>query len=323
MAHELQLSLDGTASMAYVGAMPWHGLGQKLTENATIEDWRREAKLDWHLHRSTVQFMNGEMHDFPEHHVLYRSDSNAPLAVVSDRYKVVQPGEVLEFFRDLVAHSGFTLETAGSLKGGRRIWALARTGFDAEVVDNDPVKNYLLLATSCDGSLATTAQFTSVRVVCNNTLHLSLHGAQAALASASVIKVRHNTEFDPTVVQDQLGLIGEKVFGSFIDRMKNLSRKPVSAAQADAVLQSLMSSIATPDVTKSRGYKTVMGLFNGAGKGAGLDGVRGTAWGLLNAVTEYHDFHIRARGQDNRLNSAWFGIGANAKEKALKALEAL
>ena len=99
----------------------------------------------------------------------------------------VQPAEVLEFYRDLVSAGGFELETAGVLKGGKKLWALAKTGQETVLRGNDTVKAYLLLATSCDGTLCTTAQFTSVRVVCNNTLTLA-HGSKAS----QLLRVRHS-----------------------------------------------------------------------------------------------------------------------------------
>src|SRR5471032_1733679 len=118
---------------------------------------------------------------FPENKVLFRSDTNAPLSVVSHRYHVVQPSEILEFYRDLTEVSGYELETAGVLKGGRKIWALARTGQSSTIKGNDAMNAYVLLATACDGSLATTAQFTSIRVVCNNTLAVALDAGNGAV----------------------------------------------------------------------------------------------------------------------------------------------
>ena len=74
---------------------------------------------------------------------------------------------------------------------------------------------------------------------------------------------------------------------------------------------------ATPDdiakVVNSRGFQAIDALFNGQGKGANLDGVAGTAWGWLNAVTEYTDHHIRATSDENRTHSAWFGQGETLK----------
>ena len=188
-------------TMAYAGAAPWHGLGNQLTQKQPIEVWQREAGMDWQIQESPVHFKSetaghlGSIHSFPEQKVLFRSDTKAPLSVVSNRYHTVQPREVLEFYRDLTEVSGYELETAGVLKGGRKFWALARTGQGAAIKGNDQVNGYLLLATSCDGTLATTATPTTVRVVCNNTLTIALDGTSRA------IKVPHNTRFDSSAVK--------------------------------------------------------------------------------------------------------------------------
>ena len=125
MAHEI-------TSMAFTGATPWHGLGNHLTEQQPIQIWLKEAGMDWTIEQSDVLFNadNSALHIRPyaDSKVLFRSDSLAPLSVVSNRYKVVQPHEVLNFYKDLVSAGGFELETAGVLKGGRKLWALAKTG---------------------------------------------------------------------------------------------------------------------------------------------------------------------------------------------------
>ena len=165
-------------SMAYTGQTPWHGLGNVLPPLQSLDVWLQAAGMDWTIEQSDVLYQgspdNPILHIYPDSKVLYRSDTLAPLSVVSQRYNVVQPHEVLHFYQDLVEAGGFELETAGSLKGGRKLWALAKTGQDLMLKGGDLVKSYLLLATSCDGTLCTTAQFTSVRVVCNNTLQVAV-----------------------------------------------------------------------------------------------------------------------------------------------------
>lgn len=148
------------SSMAYVGKTPWHGLGNALPSGQSIEVWADKAGMNWQIRETPVRFavplVDEElMLSFEEQKVLYRSDSHLPLSVVSGRYKVVQPMEVLEFYRDLTEQFGFELETAGVLKQGRKFWALARTGQSSVLAGNDVVNGYVLLATSCDGSLAT------------------------------------------------------------------------------------------------------------------------------------------------------------------------
>lgn len=148
--------------MAYVGQTPWHGLGNNLPNKQPIEMWQRETGMDWQILESPVHFKSetavhlGAICSLPELKVLFR-DTKAPLSVVSQLYHTVQPREVLEFYRDLTEVFGYKLETAGVLKGDRKFWALARTGQGAALKGNDQVNGYLLLATSCDGTLATTA----------------------------------------------------------------------------------------------------------------------------------------------------------------------
>ena len=309
--------------MAYVGATPWHGLGSRLSPKQPIEIWQREAGMDWKIQDSPVHFKSdsigalGSIHIFPDQKVLYRSDTKAPLSVVSQRYQVVQPREVLEFYRDLTEVSGFELETAGVLKGGRKFWALARTGQGTTLRGNDQVNGYLLLATSCDGTLATTATPTTVRVVCNNTLTIALDG------SAKAIKVPHSTRFDPQAVKKQLG-IAVSQWDNFMHRMRMLSERKVQWHEAMGFFMNVLCD-ANPNMPlpavlpNERALRKVQCLYEGQGRGSTLESAQGTAWGLLNAVTEYVDHERRARSIEYRMDSAWFGQGAQIKQRALKA----
>jgi phage/plasmid-like protein (TIGR03299 family) len=251
---------------------------------------------------------------FPENKVLFRSDTNAPLSVVSQRYQVVQPSAILEFYRDLTEVSGFELETAGVLKGGRKIWALAKTGQSMALKGNDVTNGYILLATACDGTLATTAQFTSIRVVCNNTLAVAL-----ANGNRGVVKVPHNTSFDAQAVKKQLG-ISVSAWDEFMYGLKNLSERKVKPAEAQNYVWRVFNDGGNKSSTSSsneRAMAKVMALFEGGGQGADLSSAKGTAFGLLNSITEFVDHERRALNPDNRLDSAWFGQGAAIKQKAL------
>jgi phage/plasmid-like protein (TIGR03299 family) len=182
------------------------------------------------------------------------------------------------------------------------------------VVDGDNVNTYLLLVTSCDGGLATTAQFTSVRVVCNNTLQMSLN-----TSCGTRVSVRHNTEFNPNSFKAELGLNAVEVYTDFMDRMKGFANTSLSGARAEEIIEAMFAKKGvTVPIRATKGFKTVLQLFNGVGKGSQIDGVAGTAWGLVNAVTEYSDFHIRAKNQEYRLDSAWFGAGHALKENILE-----
>jgi phage/plasmid-like protein (TIGR03299 family) len=316
MAHQVE-------QMAYVGNAPWHGIGSALSPKQPLELWQREAGMNWQIQESPIHFMAdavghlGSIHSFPEQKVLYRSDTKAPLSVVSNRYQVVQPREVLEFYRDLTEVSGYELETAGILKGGRKFWALAKTGQETALKGNDQVHGYLLLATSCDGTLATTATPTTVRVVCNNTLTISLNGATRA------IKVPHNTRFDSQAVKKQLG-IAVSQWDEFMYRMRVLAERKVQWPEAMSFFMDVLCDTRAHDpmpnvLPNKRAMEKVQSLYEGKGRGSEMESARGTAWGLLNAVTEYVDHARRARTPEYRMDSAWFGQGAAIKQKALNA----
>ncbi|WHR57424.1 DUF932 domain-containing protein [Acinetobacter haemolyticus] len=339
-------------TMAFTGQTPWHGLGNQLTPNQPIEVWAQQAGMDWRIESSDVSYMAKNQRGqniilpFEEQRVLYRSDTHAPLSVVSQRFQEVQPKDILEFYRDLTEQSGFELETAGVLKGGKKFWALAKTGQTSALKGKDVSNGYILLATACDGTLATTAQFTSIRVVCNNTLAIALKAQNAGSNNTGVVKVPHSTRFDADKVKQQLG-VSVRAWDEHMYEMKQLSQRKVTqqeaAAYFDAVFNNTNLSIAEqdesiiqfyrnaamPNQTNSskadnktepngRAMSKVMTMFNGHGRGAELSSAKDTAYGLLCAITEFTDHERRAMSTDHRLDSAWFGAGAAIKQRGLE-----
>jgi phage/plasmid-like protein (TIGR03299 family) len=313
----MESNMHLVTTMAYAGERPWHGLGNRLMANQSVDVWKENAGMDWTIQESEVRYITGQngigtINAFPEQKVLYRSDTKAPLSVVSKRFQVVQPGEILEFYRDLTSSNGFELETAGVLREGRKFWALARTGQSTTLKGRDKVDGYLLLATACDGTLATTAQFTSVRVVCNNTLAIALGDSRSA------IKVPHRSQFNPEEVKRQLGITVSSWDG-FVARMKALVDRPVDPDSVEGLLRRVLTYAAADSknaVVNEQALASVRSLYEGGGRGALMASSRGTAWGLLNSVTEYVDHHRRARSDDHRRDAAWFGQGAQLKQRA-------
>lgn len=314
MAHLIE-TINGKAEIAFAGTTPWHGLGQNLTADAPIDVWQKEAGLDWQAELSPVRYTaNGNDLIMGGQNVIHRSDTGTALGVVTDRYRVHQPGEILDFFNTLVQSAGFKLEVAGAIKGGKRIWALANVNQEACVLGNDEMKGYLLLSTSFDGSTATIGQYTSIRVVCNNTL-----SAADNETARSRISITHGSRFDASLMRDRLGIVVGG-FDGMMDNYRRLARQNVNTAFVDQFLCKLFPPTVMSDkngepVLHSRGYKKVLDLFEGSAKGSDLQGVRGTRWGLLNAVTEFVD-HQRGHNVDTRLNNAWFGQGARLKSEA-------
>jgi len=321
----------GRAAIAYAGRTPWHGLGQQLSEGADIDTWTREAGLGSSVQACDVQYETPAvtgLQSWPERKVLTRSDTGAPLAVVSKDYRVVQPAEVMDFFRKLTDIGGFQMETAGALSHGRRVWALARVGDGAPVVDGDLVKPYLLLGTSYDGTMATIAKFTAIRVVCNNTITPAVNSRADETDKGylkSSVRVLHSAQFDADAVRLQLGIVADQ-FERFIVQSRQLARIDMKFPEADQFVQELLRPYhqSALEITDTKAYKRVIELWQGRAIGSDILSASkssGSRWAMLNAVTQLVD-HERGRSDNTRLESAWFGTGAALKNRALELLAA-
>lgn len=375
MAHELARMANGQTAMAFVGETPWHDLGQELTRDASIDTWRVQAGFDWQALSAPVSFQdqNGVARRYGDKQVIYRSDTGAALSVMGADYKIVQPVEVLEFFRDLTESGGWYLHTAGAMRDGRKLWAMATPRDDATncIVKNDAVAPHLLLSTSLDGTTPTQAGLTAVRVVCANTLGLALgRGLTSADGTAAAkTRVSHRSIFDGSQVKQALGVAMDS-WKLFTKQAQELATQPVNMEESREILRQLfgqpvqtrrvveapavvtrvaepvasdnpfaallsrpavIADVGTLDVRSdiarmlargdAREQKSVarcMALFAGEGRGANAEGVFGTRWGLLNAVTEHID-HEQGRN-DTRFEAAQFGRGAQFKEHAVRLI---
>jgi phage/plasmid-like protein (TIGR03299 family) len=327
MAHEIDTTSIGRASYAST-QREWHGLGEMMLPGAPVEDWQKASGMEYKVLRGVIRYATERLTPDAGIHnlktiddklVLFRSDTGAPLGVVSDGYKVVQPREVLEFFREWAQANAVTIESAGVLFGGKRYFATAKMG-EGIYVDGargkDKIVPYVLLSTSADGSLATEGRITTVRVVCNNTLSM-------ARGTASAFRVTHRSKF---VASECQGVIEEAhaEFRSFMDMNRKLAAIKVHNKMAEE-MTALLFTTATRDADAARdsaGFTRVMSLFNGLGKGSTLETARETAFGWLNGVTEYVDHHVRARSDENRTAAALWGPGADLKQRALEIAQA-
>lgn len=327
MAHEID-TRNGISTFAFTGPRSaiWHGLGQQMTDDATDAEWRAASGLDFRVCRSRVRFGEGaNQQTWDGQHVLFRSDTKEPIAVVSDGYKIVQPGEAFDFFKTAARDVGLSLSTAGSLKGGRKFFASAKYA-SGTVVAGDSIDGYLMFATSCDGSMNTVVKNVQTRPVCHNTLSVAL-----SERGGRTVKVSHRSVFDHEKVALKMALI-VKNHEKFIADARALSQYGLAPGAAHDLIAQIMGAPAPESVNtqadrdavegvlKSAGFNKVLGLFAGEGRGATMPGVRGTAWGVLNAVTQYFDHEIRATSADNRTDAAWFGTGDTAKQDAYKFL---
>ena len=327
MSHELDFTLGRAAiAIRHDGSTPWHGFAERIPEEelADLDAWQRRGGIAYDVERRQVYYSrlsnnaDGSVHRTPtpieNRRALVRSDTQDALSVVSDGYQVVQPKEIVGFYRTLIEDQGFQIDTVGALSGGNRIWALAKAGRDISIMGQDRLMNYLLLATSYDASMATIVRPTSVRVVCSNTLSYALGSGQA------YISIPHSTKVDWDHIKGELGLLGEGQ-DRFEEEANQLAAFTVDLESAIAFFTKVLGNEAvkvdseTGKVEYTVNFKKLFTLYE-VGPGAELASSHHTAWGLVNAVTRYQDFAVKARDNGTRINSSWFGAGAVRKRNA-------
>lgn len=313
----------------------WHGRGNVLQEAPkTAADAIAASGTNWQVvERPVFVDIDQDVACTPRkpsdrlvfsttHKAIVRSDTNAVLGIVGNSYTPVQNTDAFEWFNFLLEDGSATLDAGGSLRGGQKIWVLARMNGEADVVKNDPVASYLLLCNSHDGSMGLVLQFTPIRVVCMNTLNASLDSLKKDVRHKRAIVIRHTAS-----IQEQLtfaqGLVNttNHIFDSSVEAYRSFAKAKMSDAEFEEYFINCYYGTNKPeflkgedaDIRKSKIWGNVVELFS-AGKGQDNSKVRGTVWAGYNAITEFVDYYRGSEG--NRLNSAWFGGGADLRERA-------
>lgn len=299
----------------------WHRQGTVVEHALTAAEAIKEAGLDWQVETAPLFAQHDGQQIKTPWMTTVRADTGLPLGVVSNRYHVVQNEELFAFFDKVVdPEKGAFYHTGGVLQDGRRIWLLAKVPGDFWVpgVEEDRIENYVLLASSHDGSLCIIAKLTTVRVVCSNTLSMALRG----MTPASV-KIRHtrNAVEQLREAHKVLGLASKRA-DEVKEQLDRMRRVPVTAKLIQFYMDTIFPSASkkeAPSKQSRRHRERVMELFEFGALNT-LKGQRHTGLALYDATTEYVDHEYPSRKGTDRLDRLWFGQGDLLKKKAAAVL---
>lgn len=318
MAHELEI-VNGNAQMAYVGDVPWHGLGTKVPADLTPEQFMEKAGLNWSVEKEDILTRSGIK--VKNKQALVRSSDGSILDVVGNGWNPVQNAEAFNFFEEYVNAGDMEMHTAGSLKDGQMVWALAKTKDSFELFNGDQTDNYFLFTNPHQFGKAINIRMTPIRVVCNNTLTLSL-----SQNSDQMLTVNHRKAFDAAEVKEQMGIAREK-----LDQYKSMAEFLGSKRYtSENIIQYFNEVFGTPAKEKvdnvipftSRNAKLAMENLQTQ---PGANFAEGSFWQAFNTVTYMTD-HLQGREGDSRMVSSWYGrnrkVKLNALDKALEYAEA-
>lgn len=324
MSHEI----TDTDHMFSRGETPWHSLGTVLPAgvNLTSGDALAAARLGWTVSLCALQTVpNG--HDAQPVEcakAVRRDDNGAVLGVVGNGFRPLQNVQAFAAFDPWAQAGLISYETAGSLRAGARVWILARLAVpDLEIGKGDAVAPYVLLAHGHDGSLAVRVKATAVRVVCANTLAMSLG------ESLPSVRMTHRGDIAAKSAAAVAALDGVRLAAERqADRWRAMAAKQADdldvARYLAAVYQRPIAEVIGDGKDDDgnqrkpiRALEPVADLFERP-RGGQLATTDGTVWGLYQAITAYltHGGDGSSRDAGSRLDSVAFGGAAAVISRA-------
>ena len=310
------LQIETTAS---VGSSPW-GVGEIVPADLSPRQMMEKAGVDWRVEKvPTYADFNGER--IPTGmEALVRDSDNKILTQVGPNWEPCQNETAFEFFNEYCLEGGMQMDTAGSLKGGKMVWALAKVNETFETVRGDQVESYLLFSNPHEYGKSIDIRFTPIRVSCMNTLAMALKGR--AITGA---KLNHRRAFDANHVKTTLGLAHEK-FEEYKELSQFLAGKQFKMENLIQYYNEVFPRTyqgKNPPVVREYGDLTTNAkkAFDVLESQPGAEFAQGSWWQALNSVTYLTD-HVMGREADSRMTSAWFGSNQNRKQLAVsKAIE--
>ena len=303
MAHNVE-------TMAYAGETPWHNLGVPVPADLSPEQMLEKASLNWTVRKVPAYATVAGHQVAVGRSALVRDSDDSILDVVSDDWNVLQNHEAFEFFHDFVANGDMEMHTAGSLRNGQLVWALAKVHDSFELFKGDQVDSYLLFSNPHKYGWSIDVRFTPIRVVCNNTLTLSLN-----TASKNFVKISHRRQFSGDEVKETLGIAKEKL-AKYKEMAQFLGGKKYNVVDLTKYFKQVFPVTGGPDKKKEMSVSASKAL-DVIHTQPGAKFAEGSWWSAFNTVTYMVD-HVLGRSQDNRLTSAWFGNGKKVKSDALE-----
>jgi phage/plasmid-like protein (TIGR03299 family) len=306
--HNIEM-VDGKAQMAYAGDVPWHGLGTRVPADLTPEQMLDAAGLNWEVTKVPAFAKVAGKNVNVGWSALVRSSDEKIIDVVSEDWNPVQNSEAFEFFNDFIAEGDMEMHTAGSLCDGKIVWALAKVKDSFELFGGDKVDSYLHFTNFHKYGCSTDVRFTPIRVVCNNTLTLSLNTKVERM-----VKISHRREFNGDQTKLMLGVAAEKL-AKYKEMAQFLGSKRYSDENVVEYFKRVFPAAENAkrsEITKNA--RTALGILETQ---PGAEYAAGSWWQAFNATTYMTD-HLIGRSTDTRMTSAWYGSNKNLKVRALE-----
>ena len=265
-------------TMFSVREVPWHGLGTIIKEAVTSEEAIKLAELDWQVIANPIYDAQGrEIKGFKAN---TRDKDNSVLGIVSDRYQIVQNAEAFEFTDSLIGDGEVKYETAGSLKGGKQVWMLAK--MPQKKILDDAFDPYICFSNTHDGTGAIKVCMTPIRVVCNNTLNVALETAKRSWST------KHMGDLAGKLHEAQMTLgLANKYMDELAVKADVYANNKITEGEIEQVLNELFPVDYNKDSQrKINNVKELKNNFYVCYMMPDIAKFRGTEYGVINAMAD-------------------------------------
>jgi phage/plasmid-like protein (TIGR03299 family) len=298
----------------------------------TAQEALTKGGLDWtvELQPAKVTY-NGKTSVVPGKFVPVRTSDGRPLGVVGASYRPVQNIAALNFMDDIIGRGEAVYETVGNLGNGSLIWMLAKV--PNYTVSVDPIERYLLMSTSHNGVSPVMVAAIDFRIWCANQIQAAIRKAR------NKFRIRHTTNVELKMAEARKAFDGSiKYFNSMDEIFEQLKQIKFTETQLLALVEKVFAAdVWTPEDRSNRQVKRLEGIqeqvvnLSISGMGTDLPGVKGTAWGAYNAVTEYLDHYTTIKGskkngtsaEEKLLGSQWFGTVGNKTQATFDSITSM
>lgn len=329
MAHEIET----TDTPVFAEKPAWHGLGTVLDSSFSPEEAAKRA-YPWHVFQESpyVNLSDDKVVMVQGMKVNFRSDTLKQLGVVSDSYHVIQPAEMCQFVADLATEGKVEIESAGSIRGGERIWILAR-GSAFDIGGKDHVVPYVLVSNGFDGTSTFRVTPTTVRVVCSNTLHSVIPQTDTGKLVQGSISIRHTSNVMDRIEEVRKSLMTySKAIDSTRKFAETLMAKDVSKADVESFFLDAYQTIFSPipvnpkNKAEERAREKSKSAFGSFSRRFDDESTQfgANVWVMANALSGCIQHDLKSRGQNDpdrvekRVDSNLFGLSQERTQTAFQ-----
>lgn len=258
----------------------WYNVGMDVNTNS-IEEVLEKADLNYTVVGRPLKYrVADKYYNVDNKMITIRQDKpEENFGIVSSNYQILQNSEAFDFVSSIDENLEFI--KAGTTRGGI-IYVISR--LDEVEVLGDKIRPHLIFQNGHNGFVTIKANICMLRMICQNQFNYAFAEASNA------VSIRHNGDINEKMVNAKETLIRTK---EYIAAYKNMAENFATTKINDRMLQKIISEMIIKgkdidDVEDKRGYiKKDIETFTEAYHNEDNQNFIGTAWGVINAYTDF------------------------------------